>query len=131
MRYCTDPRLCRPVAGDLGYPIEVTGGSFPARIWSAYMSKATDGMEVLPFPSPVDIPDEVINAPPPAPAGTPEPQESEPADPEPKDTPEPQPTPEPSATPQPTPSAPPTIDPSPSPIPGDGRSEEEASGGEP
>lgn len=131
MRYCTDPRLCRPVAGDLGYPIEVTGGSFPARIWSAYMSKATDGMEVLPFPSPVDIPDEVINAPPPAPAGTPEPQESEPADPEPKDTPEPQPTPEPTVTPQPTPSAPPTIDPSPSPIPGDGRSEEEATGGEP
>jgi penicillin-binding protein 1A len=128
MRYCSDPRLCRPVAGDLGFPIEVTGGSFPARIWSAYMSEATDGMEILPFATPADIPDEVINAPPPMPAGTPEPQGSEPSEPEPDDTPAATPTPEP--TPQPTPSAPPTIDPSPSPIPG-GRSGEQASGGEP
>jgi penicillin-binding protein 1A len=130
MRYCADPRLCRPVAGDLGYPIEVTGGSFPARIWSAYMSEATDGMEILPFATPADIPDEVINAPPQAPAETPEPDESEPSEPEPDDTPDATPTPAPSFTPEPSPSGPPTtIDPSP--IPGRRSSDDQASGGEP
>lgn len=73
MESCSDPELCRPVVGDLGYPIQVTGGSFPARIWSTFMSAAVEGMDVVPFPIPTDSPDEVINS---APTGTPKPSPS-------------------------------------------------------
>ncbi len=73
MESCSDTELCRPVVGDLGYPIAVTGGSFPARIWSAFMSAAVADMEVVPFPVPTDSPDEVINS---APTGTPRPAPS-------------------------------------------------------
>jgi membrane peptidoglycan carboxypeptidase len=81
MSYCADTFLCRPVQG-----IEVTGGSFPATIWNAYMSLATAEMEVVDFPTPTDLPDDVINTAPPAispsaaptdDAETPEPQPSE------------------------------------------------------
>jgi penicillin-binding protein 1A len=41
------PRANRPMAG-------VTGGSTPADIWHAFMSVATRGMDVVPFP-PVDV----------------------------------------------------------------------------
>jgi penicillin-binding protein 1A len=101
MGYCGDPDLCRPVHG-----IEVTGGSFPAQIWNAYMLEATAGMEITEFPIPTDQPDEVINpAPPPAPEPTEEPS------PEPTE----EPTPEPSKSPPPTPEPTPTIEPSPTP----------------
>jgi penicillin-binding protein 1A len=130
MEHCSDPNRCRPVEGDLGYPIEVTGGSFPARIWSAFMSEATDGMEVIAFPTPQDIPNEVINSPPPVPAGPPEPQETGSPEPEPKETPKATPTPVPTFTPEPSPTGPPTIDPSPSPGPGAGGNDQ-AAGGEP
>ena len=33
----------------------VTGGSFPARIWSAYMKAALKGQPVLEFPAPANI----------------------------------------------------------------------------
>ena len=80
MSYCSDVNLCRPVQG-----IEVTGGSFPATIWNTYMTQATAEMEVVAFPIPEDLPDEVINERPPsavpsaAPTeeGTPEPQPTE------------------------------------------------------
>ncbi|HYP24084.1 MAG TPA: transglycosylase domain-containing protein, partial [Actinomycetota bacterium] len=62
MSYCSDLDLCRPVKG-----IEVTGGSFPAQMWNAYMSVATAEMEVVDFPIPTDLPDEVLNTAPPAP----------------------------------------------------------------
>ena len=106
MESCTDLELCRPVVGDLGYPIEVTGGSFPARIWAAFMSVAVADMEVLSFPIPEDLPDEVINPQPvvtarpsPTKAGRPTPEPSEPA-PEPTEQ-----SPEPSQPPNPVPSS--------------------------
>jgi penicillin-binding protein 1A len=67
MQYCSDPALCKPVEGDLGYPIEVTGGSFPARIWEAYMSQAVADFPVEDFPEPEELPDETISSPAPAP----------------------------------------------------------------
>ncbi|MDQ3951745.1 MAG: transglycosylase domain-containing protein [Actinomycetota bacterium] len=79
MSYCSDPVECRPVKG-----IEVTGGSFPAQMWNAYMLQATAEMEVVDFPIPEDLPDKVINTAPPAPAtvaptneATPAPQPTE------------------------------------------------------
>jgi penicillin-binding protein 1A len=105
MESCSDPEFCRPVVGDLGYPINVTGGSFPARIWAAYMSVAVADMEILSFPFPSDLPDEVINA---RPSATPTPKPSRtavrptplPSEPEPTPT---QQTPEPSEPPNPLP----------------------------
>lgn len=104
MEYCSDVELCRPVVGDLGYPINVTGGSFPARIWATYMTAATADMEPLPFPTPTDLPDEIINSPPPAspaPAPTQTAEEEEPTpEPEPTET---QPAPEPTQSDRPNP----------------------------
>ena len=62
MEFCSDTAVCRPVRG-----IEVTGGSYPARIWAAFMGPATAAMEPLPFTPPEDLPDEVINSPKPLP----------------------------------------------------------------
>ena len=106
MESCSDLDLCRPVVGDQGFPIEVTGGSFPARIWAAYMSVAVADMEILPFPLPTDLPDEVINArssasPAPRPTKTSEPEpEPEPSEPEPEPS---EPSPQPSEPPNPIP----------------------------
>jgi penicillin-binding protein 1A len=103
MEYCSDLQLCRPVHG-----IEVTGGSFPAQIWAAFMSVAVADMEVLSFPIPADLPDEVINSAPsisprPKPTDTDEP-EPEPSEPEPEPSePQPEPTDQ-SPNPVPTPS---------------------------
>lgn len=75
MQSCYDSPRCRPVNG-----VSVTGGSFPAQIWSSFMSVVMEGIEVLDFPYPVDSPDTVLNPPPPPP---PEPAEEEkPAKPE-------------------------------------------------
>jgi penicillin-binding protein 1A len=117
MGFCSDPvewpeayaakvDLCRPVHG-----IEVTGGSFPATIWNTYMLAAVDilQLEFVPFATPEDLPDEVINPLPPAPA-SPAPSESPDASPSPEPSPEPTPT----APPSPSPPPPtPTPDPSP------------------
>ena len=62
MHYCSIPSICRPVHG-----IEVTGGSFPATIWSLFMGDALADMEVAYFTTPVDEPDMVINPLPPPP----------------------------------------------------------------
>lgn len=62
MQACGIPRKCRPVHG-----IDVTGGSFPAEIWAAYMTAALEGTEVGYFTSPLDMPDIVLNPPPPPP----------------------------------------------------------------
>jgi penicillin-binding protein 1A len=40
------------VKGNLGYPIRVFGGTFPARIWHDYMIKAVRGLPVEDFPAP-------------------------------------------------------------------------------
>ena len=101
MEYCSDPELCRPVHG-----IEVTGGSFPAQIWAAFMRVAVEDMEILSFPIPADQPDEVINS---APTATPKPTPTRSREPKPEPSePEPEPTeqsPQPSNSPQPTPSS--------------------------
>lgn len=63
MHYCSDPARCRPVDG-----IEVTGGSFPADIWAAFMSRVMEAFDIAYFVDPVDEPDMVLNeAPPPPP----------------------------------------------------------------
>jgi membrane peptidoglycan carboxypeptidase len=118
MGFCSDPLtwpakyaakvdLCRPVHG-----IEVTGGSLPATIWNTYMLAAVDILELefVPFALPTDLPDEVINSPPPAPVAPPSPSES------PDESPSPEPTVEPSPTVEPTPTPPP---PTPTPSPTD------------
>jgi penicillin-binding protein 1A len=96
MEYCSDLDLCRPVHG-----IEVTGGSFPAQIWAAFMSIAVEDMEILSFPIPSDLPDEVINS---APTASPRPTPTRSREPKPEPSePEPEPT---NQSPQPTPSGP-------------------------
>jgi outer membrane biosynthesis protein TonB len=93
MGFCSDANLCRPVHG-----IEVTGGSFPAQIWNAYMQQAVAEMEIEEFVLPTDMPDEVINEAPP-----PEPSPTESKTPKPKPTDEPTPDPGPSEEPTPDP----------------------------
>jgi penicillin-binding protein 1A len=102
MRFCSDTELCRPVVGNRGFPIEVTGGSFPAEIWGTYMEEALSGLEVEDFPEPEDLPDEVINAPAPAPVPSASEDEEDEPGPEPTIEPSPQPTGEPSPAPQPS-----------------------------
>ena len=127
MSYCLDPVECRPVKG-----IEVTGGSFPAQMWNAYMSVATAEMEVVDFPIPTDLPDEVINTAPPVSTATAPPTDEATPDPEPTETDievtPPPPTPPP---PPPTPPPGPTIIPAseePTPQPDEGTSEQRAFG---
>lgn len=62
MQGCGIPERCRPVHG-----IDVTGGSFPASIWSAFMAAALEGTEPTDFITPFDMPDIVLNPPPPPP----------------------------------------------------------------
>ncbi|HXF57907.1 MAG TPA: PBP1A family penicillin-binding protein [Actinomycetota bacterium] len=52
------------VYGNLGYPIRVFGGTFPARIWHDYMAEAVRDLPVLDFPEPpapkvAEVPDVV------------------------------------------------------------------------
>ena len=67
MHYCGYPRQCRPVHG-----IDVTGGSFPAEIWGAFMGAVLEGMDLQYFESPIDTPDIVINPIPPPPPPKPD-----------------------------------------------------------
>ena len=67
MHYCGYPQECRPVHG-----IDVTGGSFPAEIWGAFMGAVLEGIDVQYFTSPIDTPDIVINPVPPPPPPEPE-----------------------------------------------------------
>ncbi|WP_380164197.1 transglycosylase domain-containing protein [Jannaschia sp. R86511] len=73
----------------------VTGGSYPARIWTAIMAGALEGEDVLEFPEPVDVAPRTSA--PVAPA--PEEPEPEPEPPVVTVTAEPEPTPEPTPTP--------------------------------
>ncbi|MBA3431612.1 MAG: transglycosylase domain-containing protein [Actinobacteria bacterium] len=101
MGYCSPPDVCRPVQG-----IEVTGGSLPAEMWSAFMSRAVADLPVAFFPSPVDT-GIVLNKPAPTPSPTPSPTESK------SPSPSPTPTDTPSESPTPTPTETPTASPSP------------------
>ncbi len=112
MRACSDPVLCRPVHG-----YSVTGGGSPvspAVIWRNFMLEATAELPVVPFVTPTDLPDEVINSAPPRPTKRPEPDKDEDPDPEPSE-PEPvpsetEPTSEPTPSQQPSPTVIPTAD---------------------
>ncbi len=107
MHDCPDPELCRPVHGR-----DVTGGSFPAEMWAAFMSQAItvdEFADAIAFAVPVDVPDEVLNSPAPQPTTSPTPKPSK--------SPEPEPSPEPSATPKPSPTIKPSPTPKPSPSP--------------
>ncbi|HJR45039.1 MAG TPA: transglycosylase domain-containing protein [Actinomycetota bacterium] len=73
MNYCGVPTSCRPVHG-----IDVTGGSFPAAIWSAFMAAALEGVDIEYFQTPLEMPGIVINPPPPPPP--PEPEKGEKGD---------------------------------------------------
>ena len=127
MRFCEDTNLCRPVHG-----YEVTGGGSPvspAVIWADFMSEATADLEVIDFPTPLDLPDEVLNesAPVPTTTAAPAPVESEAPAPEPEPSVEPteEPEPEPTVAPTEEPTTqptPPPIDPSPT---GNSESEED------
>ena len=77
----------------------VTGGSFPARIWTAMMRAALEGTEVIPFPKPAFIGGQPSSTPKPSVSATPTPTPSDTPTPTPSDTP----TPTPSDTPTPTP----------------------------
>ena len=108
MGFCAPDEFCKPVHG-----IEVTGGSFPAEIWAAYMARATQDLPIEPFPVAVDT-GSVLNPPPPpepTPSPTPEPSPSE--SPSPTSTPEPSPSETPSVTPTPEPSDTPSEEPTP------------------
>jgi membrane peptidoglycan carboxypeptidase len=127
MHYCSDPVLCRPVHG-----YEVTGGGAPvspAVIWANYMSQAIADLEPLPFPTPTDLPDKVINSPAPVPTPT-NTKKSDKPSPKPTvivTTPTPRNTP----TPEVTPTEEPTIDPNPSPTFDEEDGSGEGSGGDP
>jgi penicillin-binding protein 1A len=90
MSACYDPVIpnkCRPVEG-----ITVTGGSFPAQMWAAYMNEAVseDVLDIPPGPwrEPEDLPDRKIGSSPPPPTTyAPEPPETtEPESPTPEET---------------------------------------------
>jgi membrane peptidoglycan carboxypeptidase len=83
----------------------VNGGSFPASIWTSYMTKAVKGMPVEQFPTPLvtvptTSPSPTVSATP-TPSSTPSPTSSPTASP----SPTPSSTPSPSSTPTPTPTA--------------------------
>jgi hypothetical protein len=82
------------------------------------MSEATADLEIVDFPTPVDLPDEVLNesAPVPTTTSAPAPVETEEPEPEPTVAPTEEPTPEPTVEPSPEPTTeptPPPIEPSP------------------
>ncbi|SDT68467.1 transglycosylase domain-containing protein [Jiangella sp. DSM 45060] len=54
-----------------------TGGAFPARIWTAFMAGALDGMEIQEFPEPAEVGDAVNPSPTPTPTPTETPDEDE------------------------------------------------------
>ena len=103
---CDIPEQCRPVHG-----IEVTGGSFPADIWAAYMIGAIEGETPVPFPTPTSMPTELVNPPPPTDVEEDDDTVPEAPEPEPTEAPEPEPT-EPEPEPEPT-----EPEPEPSPAP--------------
>ena len=71
MQYC-GLSYCRPVHG-----IDVTGGSFPASIWSTFMLAALEGTEITAFVEPGYAPTTVINPlPPPPPPSTGKPDDT-------------------------------------------------------
>jgi membrane peptidoglycan carboxypeptidase len=98
MGFCEDPVRCRPVRG-----IEVTGGSFPADIWAAFMTEAVADMEIVDFPVPTELPTEIVNQAPPAPTFTAEPSPTASKKPKPSPTESEEPSPEPTKEPSPEP----------------------------
>ena len=92
---------------DLENAGSITGGSYPARIWTEYMKVALEGTDVEQFPPAANINRDALPPPPPQPTAPPQPPET--SEPSPTETV----TETPSATPTPTPT--PTVEPTPSP----------------
>ncbi|WP_036828582.1 transglycosylase domain-containing protein [Phycicoccus jejuensis] len=95
----------------------ITGGTFPTRIWTAYMKAALDQTDIEQFPQPAYINRDVL---PPQPTRTtqaPRPTQSS-AEPSPSETPTPTETPTPSETPTPTDQPTPTQSPGLPTVPG-------------
>jgi membrane peptidoglycan carboxypeptidase len=119
MSACYDPAIpnkCRPVEG-----ITVTGGSFPAQMWAAYMNQAVEVLEIpaAQWRTPEDLPDRKIGSSPPPPSPTFEPappETTEEEEPTPKESEKPKP-PKPPEPPNPPPSSkpPPSSEPPPPP----------------
>jgi penicillin-binding protein 1A len=95
------PQAKIPMEGLHG--INVTGGSYPARIWHDFMAAALGGRSLPGFPTPA-LTGEVIYAAP-SPAPSPPPQEDDDDD-ESKEKPKPKPKPTPKPSPSPSPSPP-------------------------
>lgn len=105
---------------DLPESGDITGGTFPARIWTSYMKAALEGTDVEEFPEPANINEDAL---PPTPTQQPEPEQ--PSTTEPPSTTAPPTSAVPTPTPTPTPSRtngngngngppPPSLSPSPS-----------------
>ena len=110
------PRGEIPLQNVEGVPA-VYGGTIPALIWHDFMLKATEGMRVIDFPTPLYsgyTGGPITPVPSPAPSKSPKPS------PTPTPSPSPTPTPSPSPTPTPTPSPSPSPTQSPTPRPTSG-----------
>ncbi|MGL5928236.1 MAG: penicillin-binding transpeptidase domain-containing protein, partial [Dermatophilaceae bacterium] len=66
---------------DLPSSGDITGSTFPARIWTAYMEAALDGTEEIDFPEPANINRDADPPPPPPEDPDPEPDPPNPPDP--------------------------------------------------
>jgi membrane peptidoglycan carboxypeptidase len=103
-----------PKAGD------ITGGTYPARIWTAYMKAALEGVDVARFPAPAHInegadpPRPTTQAPPPPPQTSQAPPTTSAPPPTTSAPPPPSPTPTPTPTPSKTNGPPPSPTPTPS-----------------
>jgi membrane peptidoglycan carboxypeptidase len=103
---------------------EITGGSYPVRVWTSFMREALDGTPEKDFPEPVFGGEEINPKPVPTVEPSPEPEPEPEPSPEPSQPqPSPSPSPEPSQpTPEPTlPTPDPTIQPTPTPSASPGR----------
>ena len=107
-----NPNGFQEMYGTGGLP-KVTGGSFPADVWVAFMKEATQDDPKDEFPEPDEIGEVVYGggaeSPEPTPTYTPEPTE------EPTEEPDPSDDPEPSQDPRPTREPEPTVEPDPDP----------------
>jgi membrane peptidoglycan carboxypeptidase len=111
---------------------EITGGTVPVRVWTAFMQAALADLPVMDFPQPTNrpapepTPSEVVEepvepvpvpTPTPTPTSTPTPTTPTPTPPQPEPTPSPEPSVEPEPTVEPTPSPEPSVEPEPEPTP--------------
>jgi membrane peptidoglycan carboxypeptidase len=98
---------------------EISGGTFPTRLWTEFMDRALGDSPAVPFPEPAWGGAKPEPSLPPSPSPTPSPSESLTPPPPPTVEPSPSPSEEPSVTPEPSPDPTDSPDPEPSPDPTD------------